>query len=238
MTVAAIIESFLEKHARPNLRSAEEIERRLAKNVTPFIGSLKVQDLHRRDMNRVVDPVLQRGRRVEAGRVFEDLRAVVRWATARGDIDHNPFDGMKKPNGSTPRERVLSDDEIITVWTGLPTILSRSLLCQRIVKLCLLTAQRVGEVAGMERAELNLADRAWIIPGERTKNGHKHVVPLSNAAIAIIQQTFDDAGKDAEFAFPNKDGAGALSPLVVAKTLLRAQERFGLAWTYPGLVDS
>jgi len=30
-------------------------------------------------MNRVVDPVLNRGRRVEAGRVFEDLRAVVRW---------------------------------------------------------------------------------------------------------------------------------------------------------------
>jgi hypothetical protein len=56
-------------------------------------------------MNRVVDPVLNRGRRVEAGRVFEDLRAVVRWAVARGDFEHNPFDGMRKPVGSIPRER-------------------------------------------------------------------------------------------------------------------------------------
>ncbi len=57
VTVAALIESFLEKHARPNLRSAAEIERRLMKNVVPVIGGMKVGDLHRRDMNRVVDPV-------------------------------------------------------------------------------------------------------------------------------------------------------------------------------------
>jgi integrase len=232
MTVGAIIESFLEKHARPNLRSAEEIERRLAKNVTPVIGSVKLADLHRRDMNRVVDPVLKRDSRVEAGRVFEDLRAVVRWAVARGDMDHNPFDGMKKPNGSTPRDRMLSDDEIVKVWSDLRTVLSRSSACQRIVKLCLVTGQRVGEVSGLETAELDLDARTWIIPGARTKNGHKHVVPLSDAAIKIIRQALADAGKDAEFVFPNKDGTGPLSPLVVAKTLLRAQERFRLAhWT-------
>src|SRR5262245_10089624 len=75
MTVAGMIESFLQKHAKPSLRSADEIERRLAKNVTPIIGSMKLADLHRRDMNRVVDPVLKRNRRVEASRVFEDLRS-------------------------------------------------------------------------------------------------------------------------------------------------------------------
>ena len=37
-TVAELIENFLEKLARPSLRSAEEIDRRLAKNVTPVIG--------------------------------------------------------------------------------------------------------------------------------------------------------------------------------------------------------
>jgi hypothetical protein len=97
LTVAALVESFLEKHARPNLRSADEIERRLAKDVLPILGTLKVADLHRRDMNRVVDPVLKRQSPVEAARVFEDLRSVVRWAVARGDLDHNPIDGMKKP---------------------------------------------------------------------------------------------------------------------------------------------
>ena len=146
-------------------------------------------------------------------------------------MEHNPFDGMKKPNGSSPRERTLSDGEIVTVWTALPTALSRSPACQRIVKLCLVTGQRVGEVSGLETTELDLDDRTWIIPGARTKNGHKRVVPLSDAAIQIIRQAFADAGKDAAFVFPNKDGTGPLSPLVVAKRSC-AQERFGLAhWT-------
>jgi hypothetical protein len=41
MTVAALIQSFLQKHAG-TLRSAGEIERRLAKNVIPVIGTVKL----------------------------------------------------------------------------------------------------------------------------------------------------------------------------------------------------
>jgi len=224
MTVAGMIESFLEKHAKPNLRSAGEIERRLKKNVTPIIGSMKLADLHRRDMNRVVDPVLKRNRRVEASRVFEDFRSVVRWAVARGDLDHNPFDGMKKPNGSVPRERTLSDDEIRAVWNGLHTILARSKACQRIIKLCLVTAQRVGEVAGMAVGEIDLDAATWTIPGARTKNSRRHVVPLSTTALELIKKALKDVGEDATHVFLSSDSKGPLSPLVVAKTILRAQK--------------
>ncbi len=64
----------------------------------------------------------------------------------RGDLDHNPIDSMKKPAGSAPRERVLTDQEIRKLWTELPVALAKSPTCQRIIKLCLITAQRVGEV--------------------------------------------------------------------------------------------
>ena len=240
MTVAALIESFLDKHARPNLRSADEIERRLTKNVTPVIGSVKVSDLHRRDMNRVVDPVLKRASRVEAGRVFEDLRGVLRWAVARGDLDHNPIDGMKKPAGSKPRQRILSEDEIRNLWNQLPTSLARSKACQRIIKLGLLTAQRVGEIAGMATAELDLACGIWTIPAERSKNKHSHAVPLTSAAIAVIKEAVADAGNGALFVFPGKEGMTSLPAMAVAKTIGRAHTpddgapagRFGMPhWT-------
>ncbi len=232
MTLTALIESYLEKHVRPSLRSAREIERRLARNVTPLIGDVQVGELHRRDINRIVDPVLKRERRVEAGRVFEDVRALLRWAVARGDLDRNPMDGMKKPNGSAPRERVLCDDEIRTLWNGLPTMLARSRACQRVVKLCLVTAQRVGEVAGMAVAELDLENATWTIPAARSKNKRPHRVPLSTLAIEIICEALIDAGSGPAFVFPNEAGDAGLTGRVVARTIVRARGRIGLPhWT-------
>jgi integrase len=222
MTVAGLLNSYLEKHVKPSLRTAAAIERRLNKNVLPVIGALPLAELHRRDVNRVIDPIVARSRPVEASRVFEDFRAAIRWAVARGDLDHNPIDGMPKPTASRPRERVLNDDEIAALWNGLPKALARSKTCQRIIKLCLVTAQRVGEVAGMRRDELDLRAGVWSLPGARTKNGNAHRVPLSALAVEIIEEALADAG-DGVFVFPCGDDA--LSPHAVARTIGRAQEK-------------
>ena len=154
----------------------------------PFIGDRPIEGLHKRDVNRVLDPIIERGATVEAARCFEDMRALFRWAVSRGDIDHSPMEGMRKPAAQPPRERVLSDAELKKLWRGLPEALPRSVACQQIIKLCLLTAQRVGEVAGMTRDELDLAARTWTIPSSRSKNKHAHTVPLSDAAIAVIKE--------------------------------------------------
>src|SRR5262249_60809757 len=87
-----------------------------------------------------------------------------------GALDHSPMDGMRKPAEAKPRERTLSDDEIRLLWRVLPKALPRSKAIQRIIKLCLLTGQRVGEVSGMNRDELDLERRVWTIPGTRTQN--------------------------------------------------------------------
>ncbi|MFZ3238884.1 MAG: hypothetical protein WA196_00460, partial [Pseudolabrys sp.] len=62
MTVSALSASYLTKHVQPSLRSAKAIERRLTKNVTPIIGNVHLADMHKREINRVVDPILGRGR--------------------------------------------------------------------------------------------------------------------------------------------------------------------------------
>ena len=63
LTVAGLIQSYLGKHVRPNLRSAASIERRFDKNVLPVIGTVRAADLHRREVNRVIDVILARVRR-------------------------------------------------------------------------------------------------------------------------------------------------------------------------------
>lgn len=235
MTVAGVVDAYLADPEKAALRSKAEIDRRLRKNVLPIIGAVKLAELRRRDVRNVTDAILKRGRKVEATRVFEDVRAIVRWAVQNEYLDANPLDGMGKPAEATSSNRVLSEDEIRSLWAGLPEALSRSVQCQRIVKLCLVTGQRVGEVAGIVRAELDLAAREWRLPGSRTKNGHAHVVPLSDLALAIIKEAMTDIVARSESIFPC--GEGSLSPVAVARTILRANEiskerplgRFGIA---------
>jgi integrase len=190
MTVAGLIESYLSNYVRPNLRSAKAIELRINKNILPILGTMKVTDLHRRDMNRVLDPIIKRDATEQATQVFNHLFALMRWAVGRGDLDHNPFDGMPRPSTSQPRERAFSADEIRTLWLALPTSFSPP--TASIIKLCLVTAQRVGEVAGLRRSELDLKRGIWLLPASRTKNGHSHSVPLSELALEIIAASSGD----------------------------------------------
>jgi integrase len=234
MNVAALVDVYLADPERAALRSKEEIERRLRRNVVPTIGEVKLAELRRRDVRNVTDTMLRRGVKIEATRVFEDVRGMVRWAVQNEYLDANPLDGMTKPAEATSSNRVLSDEEIRALWRGLPEALAKSVQCQRIIKLCLVTGQRVGEVAGMTRAELDLGAREWRLPGIRTKNGHAHVVPLSDLAIEIIGEATADAGGGQPI-FPC--GKCSLSPVAVARTILRANKiskkralgRFGIS---------
>src|SRR6516225_8640555 len=220
MTVNDLAARYVEIHAA-GLRSADEVKRRIYRNIVPLIGNVKLSELHRRDATRVIDG--KRNAPTEAERSFQDLRAMLRWAVSRGDLDHNPIEGMRKPQGSKPRERVLSDDEIRTLWNSLPQALARNPEHQRVIKLCLVTGQRVGEVVGMTQSELDRKHKLWRLPGTRTKNGHPHTVPLSPLAIELI-------GKgDSEQVFPNSTCDPSLA---VSRIIYRAQDRFGIPhWT-------
>jgi integrase len=221
MTVSHLIDSYLEKHVRPNLRSHAEVERRLRKNVEPLIGGMKLGDLHRRDCARVVDAVMARGAPREASHVHADIGALLNWAVGRGDLEHSPAAGLRRPAEPTSRDRVLNDLEIHKLWSALPAVLAPSPGIVNVLRLCLVTGARVGEVAGMERRELNLPAGIWSLPPSRVKNATAFVVPLSDLAISIIREALLAAG-NSSFVFPSPSGNGPLTSLQVAQTLARA----------------
>jgi integrase len=65
------------------------------------------------------------------------------------------------------------------------------------VRFLMLTGQRRAEVFEMPYSEIDLEDRLWRLPGERTKNRRPHDVPLSPTALAII--TSRQHGRDLIF---------------------------------------
>lgn len=228
-TVADLVDNYVARQASTK-RSGDEIARRLRKNVTELIGTIKLAELHRRDITKCIDAVKDRGAHVEANRIFEDVRAMVRWARGRGDLDNNLVEGMRRPTETTERDRVLSAAEIRTMWAMLADADMRE-STRRIVRLCLVTAQRVGEVCGMTRDEIDLEQKLWTIPASRSKNKREHVVPLSIMAVGIIKEQLTDAdaladrkGRDvATSVFPGPGARAAVTGAAIAKAVKREE---------------
>ncbi|RUW85013.1 site-specific integrase [Mesorhizobium sp. M1E.F.Ca.ET.063.01.1.1] len=242
-TVADLVDNYVKRHASTR-RSSGEIARRLRKNVSGrdadgkkleepsagCIGDVKLSDLHRRDITKAIDAVKDRGAHVEANRLFEDVRAMIRWARSRGDLEQNLVEGMRKPTETAERDRVLSAEEIRTMWGALADAAMRE-STRRAVRLCLVTAQRVGEVCGITVDELDLDAALWTIPPMRSKNKREHAVPLSSFAVKIIRDQLTDVKALAErkgramppFVFP---GPGAREPVTgaaIAKAIKREE---------------
>lgn len=217
VTLSDVARAYFAEHVRLNLRSAKAIERRLTKNVLEAIGSTPIGELHRRDLNRTISAIISRSAPTEARRVFEDLRALLNWAVARGDLEINPAAAMKAPELPQSRDRVLTDAELATLWNGLIEALPRSLTVQHIIRLCLLTGQRVGEAAGIEASEIDAGKMLWTIPAARSKNKHSHAVPLTRFALGLAELI----------------AVGDRLPThAIDKIIRRAQPRFGIAqWT-------
>lgn len=54
------------------------------------------------------------------------------------------------------------------------------------LRMLMLTGQRRGEVTGMDWSELSRSRAEWVLPVDRVKNGHSHLVPLSVQAVALL----------------------------------------------------
>ena len=62
------------------------------------------------------------------------------------------------------------------------------------LEFAILTAARTGEVIGATWGEIDLAEAAWTVPGQRMKAGREHRVPLSPAALAVLERVAADHG--------------------------------------------
>jgi integrase len=121
---------------------------------------------------------------------------------------------LTRPAPERRRDRVLSADEIRTVWAAVE---KRSTPSAAVVKLLLLTAQRIGEVRTMRWGDVDLDAGWWTIPGAVSKNGLPHRVPLSAPARSVLI-ALQARAHPSPFVFPARRND---TPLVTIKKLVR-----------------
>jgi integrase len=185
--IAAGFLEYQQAHLKP--QSFEQVETHLTKHWQP-LGTKSIHDITSSDVSERLGKITKERGPFAANRARATLSSFYSWAIGEGVAHHNPVVGTARRAKETPRDRVLSDAELVAIWNG----------CNgddygRIVRLLILTGQRRDEVGGIRRNEINIADRKWNIPRERTKNGRSHVVHLSDPAIAILRTAIEREGR-------------------------------------------
>lgn len=174
-------------------RSWTEEARVLDKDVCPAWGDRALKDISRADVRELVNAKLATGKAVMANRLLAHVSHLFNYALDLELVDANPAARFKKVHTPT-RERVLAREEWTALWAyvlkgTLPqggTEPGWSAIMRDLFAMLLLTGQRLGEVARMRWADVDLGQRWWTLPAAATKNGLAHRVPLAPAAVELL----------------------------------------------------
>ena len=181
-TLKAISEEYLRRQG-PQLRTVGQRVADLAL-LYPSLGRLPVDQIRRGQYTRVLDHIADRRGPVRADRVLSALKTLLNWHAERSDyVSVLGRGGRRTSTAERARRRVLSDEELQSVWQTAEKLGGPF---AGFVRFVLLTATRRSEAGGLRRSELSPDGQTWTIPGARYKSGKDTLIPLSAAAQRII----------------------------------------------------
>lgn len=220
LTVAAMIERYCEAHVR-GLRTARETESRLKRALHSRLEA-PVEDLKRRDLRELFDEAKSAGCLREAEKRRLTVGAMFRWAVDEDLIESDPMAGMRSYGPGATRDRVLSDEEIRTLWRWLECA-SIPQAHSDVLKVQLAIGARCGEVGGMRAEEVDAAKWIWTLPASRSKNGRERITPLVGLAREIVERRSSTIERDG-IMFPSEAGT-PLNSATIGQALIYARER-------------
>ncbi|MXW42158.1 MAG: tyrosine-type recombinase/integrase [Acidimicrobiia bacterium] len=194
----------------------------LKKHVFPEIGDMRVDRITQSDVLRVLTPIWTTRPEV-ARKTRQRIRTILRWAMVHGYVHFNAageaIDGALPPMPrvqshfrSLPHQEVANALAIVDE-SGAS---SSAKLCLRFV---VLTAARSGEARNAVWDEVDFAAQEWRIPASRMKAASEHRVPLSAAALEVLNYAKDlYDGSDLVFPSPLRPGR-PLSDMTLTKIL-------------------
>ncbi len=104
-----------------------------------------------------------------------------------GLISHNPISDIRKPASPPPRDRRVSADEIDKLIKAGGTDLSKAQArAVHAFRFAVETAMRAGEIVGLTDKTVDRDTRVATLP--KTKNGTARKVPLSTAALGLLDE--------------------------------------------------
>jgi len=215
-----LIERYIAEHL-PHLapHNASDQKSMLHKLVAPHWGKKLVTDITPYDVEKLLTKIAagrarpskakpnNRARKLQgpkptpirANRTGEVLRKMFTLAIGWGWCERNPASGFRR-RIENARERFLSKNEIAKLAEALDA--AEDQRAATIIRMCLLTGARVGEVRQAQFEQFNLELLSWSKPASTTKQRKVHRLPISAEVAAIVRQRQLVVPKGCPWLFP------------------------------------
>ena len=162
IAVESLLPLFLKASSLRNKpRTTQSYKRILVRHLLPTFGKKRIGEVRARDIMEYIDRLL--GTPGEANHVMMAIKVFLSFAKNRHYIEYNPILGTPLPAKSKSRDRVLSELELVAVYRAADEL---GYPFGHIVKLCLLTGQRRGEIGLLKWEYINTESRVIKLPSE------------------------------------------------------------------------
>lgn len=195
----AVAAEWIKRHVeKKGLRSRKEIERHVERMNHTWVGR-DFETIRRGDVAKFLDMVEDKHGTRQADYALAVIRGMANWYARRHENYLSPMvRGMQRRSSKEmARDRILNDDELRAVWKAT----SENGTHGAVVRLLLLTAQRLEKVASMKWEDVN-ADGVWTIPTEAREKGNANELQLPEFALEIIRA--QPCYKDNPFVFAGR----------------------------------
>lgn len=167
-----------------------KVKASLVLHVFPGIGTRPVAAVKAAEVRELIKLIDASGARETAGRVFQRIRAVYRYAIEHELTDSDPTTSLK-PSEFMSKQRVkhraaLAEKEVPGFFMALDEY-GGDPATRAALSLLVLTAVRPGELRGARWEEFDEERALWRIPADRMKMKTEHTVPLSRQALELIK---------------------------------------------------
>jgi len=201
-TLKAVAERYLEWQ-EPRLRPSSYKSAKLyllggdtVKHLKPLHG-LRLDKITRAEIASLLSIIAKGSGAVTADRVRSNLSSLYAWAIGEGIVETNPTIGVTKHAADIkPRDRVLSDAELVAIWNAVP---ERAQHYGSVIKLLMLTGCRADEIGGLKWSEVDLERKLISLPEDRVKNANPIDIPLSDLALDVLSRVDRREGRDLIF---------------------------------------
>lgn len=187
MSFGHVAEEFLTRHAA-RLAKATEARRIIEGEFVKRWGARPAIDIMPDEVASAVRAVAKRSE-AQAHNSLSYLRRLYSWAigTHEFGITTSPVERLKPADligRRVIRERVLTDDELRKVWDA---AVHDGYPFGHIVRMLILTGQRLNEIASLSWKEIDLHKALITIPALRMKSKRAHEVPLAPDVLALLE---------------------------------------------------